>query len=116
MVLQGWTTPQDIDEAIRSTSGVRYSFEGPMALYDVVGWDLIYNVSVDVHKSLYNGSEEGNLLAKKYIEEGRLGVKSGEGAFEYKGEDFNEFMKKRSVKILEMYKAIKEHSLKVHWQ
>ena len=44
MVTQGWTTGADIDRAIRLTSGIRYAFEGPMALYDIVGWDLTTTV------------------------------------------------------------------------
>ena len=48
MVSKGWTTPRDIDVAIRETNGVRYAFEGPMALYDIVGWDLVQTVALDL--------------------------------------------------------------------
>lgn len=108
MVTEGWTTAEDIDRAIRSTSGIRYSFEGPMALYDVVGWDLTTTVSVDIHKSLCNDTEIGNSLGKELVAKGQLGLKSGKGAFDYAGIDPQQFMTERSAKIIKMIKAIKE--------
>ena len=87
MVSQGWTTPQDIDNAIKATSGVRYAFEGPMALYDIVGWDLIQRVALDLHHSLYSNAEGGNPLGAELVAKGHLGLKSGKGAFDYSGVD-----------------------------
>jgi 3-hydroxybutyryl-CoA dehydrogenase len=108
MVTQGWTTAQDIDRAIRNTSGIRYAFEGPMALYDIVGWDLTTSVSVDVHKTLCNDTEIGNSLGKELVAKGDLGLKSGKGVFDYTGLDPQQFLNERSAKIIKMIKAIKK--------
>ncbi|BAE86512.1 3-hydroxyacyl-CoA dehydrogenase family protein [Desulfitobacterium hafniense] len=108
MVTQGWVSAQDIDSAIRNTSGIRYAFEGPMALYDIVGWDLTTSVSVGVHKSLCNDTEIGNSLGKELVAKGELGLKSGKGVFDYAGVDPQQFMNERAAKIIKMVKAIKE--------
>jgi 3-hydroxyacyl-CoA dehydrogenase len=111
MVSQGWTTAQDIDSAIRNTSGIRYAFEGPFGLYDIVGWDLTTTVSVDLHKSLCNDTEIGNSLGKELMAKGELGLKSGKGVFDYTSTTPQEFLNERSGKIIRMIKAIKEFDL-----
>jgi 3-hydroxybutyryl-CoA dehydrogenase len=110
MVSKGWTTPQDIDTAIRETNGVRFAFEGPMALYDIVGWDLVQTVAVDLFKSLCNDTEGGFAMAPDMIKNGEVGLKSGKGAYDYTGVDPAKYMNERSAKILAMYKAIKNLS------
>lgn len=107
MVTRGWTTAEDIDSAIRNTSGIRYAFEGPMALYDIVGWDLTTTVSVDIHKTLCNDTKLGNILGKELIAKGHLGLKSGKGVYDYTGKDPREVMRERSSKIIKMIKAIR---------
>lgn len=107
MVQRGITTPQDIDTAIGATNGVRYAFEGPFALYDIIGWDLIQTVAVDLFKSL-NNDTDGYKLAEEMLAAGNLGLKTGKGAFDYTGVDKVEYMNNRSTKILKMLKAIEE--------
>ncbi len=107
MVSKGWTTPQDIDVAVRETNGVRYAFEGPMALYDIVGWDLVQTVALDLFRSLCNDTEGGFRMAPDMIKKGELGLKSGKGAYDYTGVDPAKYMSERSARILKMYKAIK---------
>lgn len=108
MVTEGWTTAQDIDRAIRNTSGIRYAFEGPMALYDIVGWDLTTSVSVDIHKTLCNDTQIGNSLGKELVAKGELGLKSGKGVYDYTGLDKQQLLNERSAKIIKMIKAVKE--------
>ena len=107
MVSQGWTTGADIDSAIRNTSGIRYAFEGPMALNDVVGWDLTTKVSKDVHKTLCNDDDIENRLGKELMEKGEVGLKSGKGVYDYSGLDTQEYMNKRSQKIIKMIKTMR---------
>lgn len=107
MVSMGWTTPQDIDVAVRETNGVRYAFEGPMALYDIVGWDLVQTVALDLFRSLCNDTEGGFRMATDMIKKGELGLKSGKGVYDYAGVDAGKYMDERSARILKMYKAIK---------
>jgi len=107
MVTQGWTTGADIDRAIRNTSGIRYAFEGPMALYDVVGWDLTTKVSKDIHKSLCNDDDMENRLGKELMKKGEVGLKSGKGVYDYSDVDTQEYMNERSHKIIKMIKTMR---------
>lgn len=107
MISQGWTTGADIDTAIRGTNGIRYSFEGPLALKDLVGWDLINTVSGDVYKSLCSDTD-GNPYAADMVAKGTLGLKSGKGVYDYSNTTPQEFVNARGAKILKMIKAVKE--------
>ncbi len=106
MITQGWTTAEDVERAIRYTSGVRYCFEGPLSLHDVVGWDLTTSVSRDVFKTLCNDTD-GDRLGEQLVKEGRFGLKTKKGCYDYTGVDVREFMNKRAHRIIKMLKAIR---------
>lgn len=106
MIMQGWTTAEDVECAIRYTSGTRYSFEGPLSLHDVVGWDLTTTVSNDVYKTLCNDTGEDK-YGRSLINQGRLGIKTKKGCYDYEDVDIQEFMNKRSRRIVKMLKAIR---------
>ena len=110
MIMNGWTTGADIDAALRATSGIRYAFEGPMALFDVVGWDLIRQGCLDVYPSLCTDTDTC-AYAEELVKQNRLGVKTGGGVFDYEGVDMAEFMAARSEKIIKMYKAVEDLGL-----
>lgn len=106
MISHGWTTGDDVERAIKYTSGTRYSFEGPLSLHDVVGWDITNAVSKDVFETLCNDVGEDQ-HGRQLIEQGRLGIKTGKGVYDYTGIDIQDFMNKRSHKIITMLKAIR---------
>lgn len=106
MIMQGWTTAEDVERAIRYTSGTRYSFEGPLSLHDVVGWDLTTTVSNDVYKTLCNDTSEDK-FGRSLIDQGRLGIKTKKGCYDYEDVDIQEYMNKRSGRIVKMLKAIR---------
>jgi len=108
MVSQGWTTPADIDSAIALTCGVRYAFEGPVELYDVVGWDIIQAGALAMYPSLCNESDGGNSIARGLIEKGELGVSTGKGAFDYSDTTPGEYFSRRTERIIKMQKFIKQ--------
>lgn len=106
MITQGWVTAEDIDNAISSTYGLRYPFEGHMQLYDYVGWDVVLNVSRTMTPELCS-STGTNPLASKLVEEGRLGVKVGKGLADYSNVDIAKMQRDRVMNILKMRQAVK---------
>jgi 3-hydroxybutyryl-CoA dehydrogenase len=104
MVSQGWTTGPEIDDAIKAINGVRYAFEGPMALNDALGWDLILTGCKDIFASLCNADVSD--FAERLVREGKLGVKTGQGVYDYGDVSAQEFHERRAEKILKMYRFI----------
>lgn len=99
----GWATPEDIDKAIVSTFGPRYTFEGPFALSDFAGLDIYERLATLLPPVLCSDKECPSILREK-TEKGLLGVKSGEGFYKY--EDFANAHKNRDTKIMKMIQAI----------
>ncbi|MGR6836073.1 3-hydroxyacyl-CoA dehydrogenase family protein [Syntrophomonas erecta] len=108
MVSKGWTTPEDIDAAIVSTFGPRYPFEGPLELFDHVGWDVVQAVTAFLSPQLCNSTDANNPIAANLVAQGRLGVKSGKGLKDYTNLDIEQIQNERNIKIIKMLKAIKE--------
>ena len=107
MIMQGYTTAEDIDTAIETISGSRYAFEGPLRLNDVVGWDLILTGCHDVYASLCNDADTSR-YAEALVAAGKLGLKTGEGVYNYSDTDAGTYLKDRAEKIIKMTKVIED--------
>lgn len=106
MVEKGWVNAQDAENALKYTDGLRWSFEGPLELWDFVGLGLTCTVAKDVLPTLCNDSVTIP-YGDKLIAEGKTGVKDGEGCLKsYEGVDFDAYVKKRNRRIIEMYKMM----------
>lgn len=82
MVERGDATVEDIDKAMKLGAGFPM---GPFELTDLIGIDTAKNVRQFYHK-IYPHNPEYNPspLLNKMVQEGKLGVKSGEGFYSYK--------------------------------
>lgn len=104
MASQGWTTPGEIDKAIVSTFGPRYAFEGPFALSDFAGLDVYERLGTLLPPVLCSDITCPEIL-KTMTAQGKLGVKSGEGFYEYRDE--LKARKDRDTRIMRMLQAIR---------
>jgi 3-hydroxybutyryl-CoA dehydrogenase len=80
VVEEGVATPEDVDEMwkIFTKPGIP-----PFRLMDRVGLDVVLNIE-EHYASVRSGLPEGpRKLVRKMIDEGRLGVKSGRGFYDY---------------------------------
>lgn len=106
MIDQGWITAEDAENAMRYTDGLRWGFEGPLALWDFVGLEIPMTVAKGgVLKSLCNDTDTIP-YGEKLLKEGKTGCKVGEGALKWG--DLNEYMNKRSARIIQMTKILDE--------
>ncbi len=103
MVSQGWCRPEDVDAAVVSTHGPRYAFEGPFGLVDFAGVDTYEKIAEYLLPELCSDGGVPPVLKTLY-EQGKLGVKSGEGFYVY--EDNTQSRAKRDEKIVKMIQAI----------
>lgn len=106
MIDQGWITAQDAESAVKYTHGMRFGFEGPLALWDFVGLDTTMAVAREgVLASLCNAADTLP-MGEKLLAEGKTGVRAGEGALKYG--DADEYARKRGHRVIQMAKIIEE--------
>lgn len=103
MIDQGWISAEDAENAMRYTDGLRYGFEGPLALWDFVGLEIPMTVAKGVLPSLCNDTD-GIPYGEKLLKEGKTGVKAGEGTLKWG--DVGEYVKKRNRRIIQMSKVM----------
>ena len=78
LLLQGVADPHTIDKTWRIATGAP---SGPFQIYDVVGLTTVYNIA---SASPDAGSQAfAEHLKEHYIDQGKLGVASGEGFYKY---------------------------------
>ncbi|MDH8676799.1 3-hydroxyacyl-CoA dehydrogenase NAD-binding domain-containing protein [Fusibacter bizertensis] len=78
----GVATPEDIDKALKFGPAFRYATTGQLEVADMGGLDIWCIVGDNLLKDMDNRKEANPILRKK-VEEGKLGMKSGEGFFKY---------------------------------
>ncbi|MGE4338400.1 MAG: 3-hydroxybutyryl-CoA dehydrogenase [Pigmentiphaga sp.] len=86
MVEDGVATPEAIDEAIRFGFGFRYTTIGAVEFIDFGGLDILYHANrylTEVMGERYRLAP----IIERYMREGRLGLRSGRGFYDYPGAD-----------------------------
>jgi 3-hydroxybutyryl-CoA dehydrogenase len=103
----GYATPEDIDLATKSSFGLRMPILGLVKRMDYTGLDLaqkiIRNASYQVppQRTQYEAVD-------RLVSQGRLGVKTGSGFYEYGGRSTEEIMKERDCKLIKLKEFLKE--------
>ena len=100
---RGVASAEDIDRAFRASLGFRSAAIGPLLVYDFAG--------VDIHKCVYSqlvqsirSDRNVHDLVMNLIDEGRLGVKTGKGLFDYTPESAKEIQKQRDQRYMALLK------------
>ena len=73
----GYAEPQDVDKVWRIATG---SPMGPFQILDVVGLTTPYNIV----SSTPEGAPIAEWLKTNYIDQGKMGIATGEGFYTYK--------------------------------
>ena len=100
----GWASPEDIDKAVVSTFGPRYTFEGPFGLSDFAGVDVYERLATLLPPVLCSDTECPQMV-KDMVAAGKLGVKSGEGFYQYKDEV--KARRDRDMRIVKTIQAVR---------
>ena len=77
LLVKGVATPETIDKTWRIGTGAPM---GPFQIYDIVGLNTAYNVSMMGGES---GQAFGAYLKEHFLDKGKLGVATGEGFYTY---------------------------------
>ena len=77
---EGVASAEDIDIAMQL--GCNHPM-GPLHLGDLIGWDIVLNIMDVLYNETHDSKYRANVLIRKMVRAGKLGIKSGEGFFNY---------------------------------
>ena len=77
---EGVASAEDIDVAMQL--GCNHPM-GPLHLGDLIGWDVVLNIMDVLYNETHDSKYRANVLIRKMVRAGKLGIKTGEGFFKY---------------------------------
>lgn len=108
LIQQGAAAPEDIDKALKFGPAFRYATSGQLEIADMGGLDIWCDVGDNLLQEIDN-SQRANPLLRQKVEEGKLGLKSGEGFFKYTAQDAEEAKQKFIRRLINQLKASKNY-------
>lgn len=93
----------DLDKAVRASIGFKTVWQGFFETLDYIGLDTVKLTNDIIFPDLFNGTTVSDVVVQK-VEEGKLGIKVGEGFFKYDEKTLMEKQKDRTEKLLEQLK------------
>ncbi len=104
LIENGVAEPADIDKALKFGPAFRYATTGQLEVADFGGLDIWCVVGDNLLKEMDNSKEASPALRSK-VQEGKLGLKSGEGFFKYPPEDVATIKRQFMRKLIHQLKA-----------
>jgi 3-hydroxyacyl-CoA dehydrogenase len=104
---RGVASAGEIDRAIRGSMGLRLAALGPLAIIDFAGWDITARVYQNLIPHLRSSTDLPECIGK-LLDEGRLGVKSGKGIFDYPPESIADRQARRDRLYLALIKLLRD--------
>ena len=101
----GAATVEDVDTALKAGMGLRYAALGPFGVADFGGLDTFDHINSYLNAEL-DDSKVGNKRLHEMVEEGKLGVKSGTGFYDYSGDKADEAIRNRDRMYIELAKVL----------
>lgn len=93
IVEEGLATPEEVDRIVKTSFGFRLGAYGPFEICDQAGLDIYRSVYEYLYSKLNKEQFKPPKILDKLIKQGRLGLKTRSGFYEYK-EDAVEAMKR----------------------
>ena len=104
MVEEGAATAEEIDKATRYGLGLRFAALGVVEFIDFGGADILHHASREMSGSIDPARYAAPAILDRMMEEGRLGLKSGSGFYEYAGRDVGAYRRDVLARTLGMLK------------
>jgi 3-hydroxybutyryl-CoA dehydrogenase len=103
----GYATPEDIDVASKASYGLRIPILGLMKREDFAGLDTVQR---NLNNKQYQPPEVrgSSKTLDRLIEQGRLGVKTGKGFYDYRGRKPEELMRERDIKLIKLREFLRD--------
>ena len=104
IIEQGIAAPEDVDKALKFGPAFRYATTGQLEVADFGGLD-IWCIVGDNLLQVMDNSQSANKLLRQKVNEGKLGIKTGEGFYKYQKEEIPAIRKKFMKKLINQLKA-----------
>jgi 3-hydroxyacyl-CoA dehydrogenase len=105
LVDRGVIDAADLDQCVRWGIGYKLAVIGPMELLDMAGLDIYAAVGSYLNRDLSTASEVSPTITR-LTSEGRLGLKTGSGIFEYTPEQIRDKQTQRAARLVAVRKAL----------
>ena len=105
LVETGVIDAEDLDACVSWGIGYKLSVVGPMALLDMAGLDIYQAVGSYLNKDLSTRGDVSPYILER-AREGRLGIKSLGGIYDYKAEEVPKLRQARAQKLVAARKAL----------
>jgi 3-hydroxybutyryl-CoA dehydrogenase len=99
LIEKGIASPEDVDLVARLTFGLRSPVVGPLENMDLVGLDLIEKIHQYMLADLADNHGPSEYLVTS-VQDGRLGVKSGQGFYNWGARSAEELISRRDEQII----------------
>lgn len=87
MIEEGAATAEEIDKATRFGLGLRFAALGVVEFIDFGGADILHHASREMSASIDAERYRAPAILGRMMDEGRLGLKTGSGFYDYAGRD-----------------------------
>ena len=105
LVDRGIISPEGLDLNVRWGIGYKLAVIGPMELLDMAGLDIYNAVGSYLNQDLSTSGEVSRTIRDR-IEQGRLGMKTGGGLYDYTPEQIDQLRAYRAGKLVAVRKAL----------
>lgn len=105
LVAAGVARAEDVDFAASLGLGPRLSISGPLEQRDINGLDINYNIAKNLWNKL-SGWEQPLEFARKKVEMGHLGLKTGRGYYDWSGKDPTNVRRVRDDILIDLTKEV----------
>ena len=105
IVESGAASMEDLDNVMKYGLGLRYAALGPFLTADLGGLDTFKHISDYLFRDLCD-QKEGSQTLHRLVKEGRLGVKSGAGFYDYSNGKDKETIRQRDELFIKLAKCL----------
>jgi len=91
MIEEGAATAGEIDKATRYGLGLRFAALGVVEFIDFGGADILHHASREMSASIDANRYRAPAIVERMVAEGRLGLKTGSGFYDYAGRDLGAY-------------------------
>jgi 3-hydroxyacyl-CoA dehydrogenase len=105
LIDRGIIDPEGLDTNVRWGIGYKLAVIGPMELLDMAGLDIYQAVGSYLNQDLCNSTDVSKTITDRTAE-GKLGMKTGGGLYEYTPERVDQLRAERARKLVGVRKAL----------